>query len=310
MARKFTIARVSLIVLSVFFALVMWSFVILRFEYFETFSIPLVFQNIRPGFAVRSPLPQSVLVRIHGSGWRIAMMQISKLPECDIDLSSVNREITVSLEKALAKAMAFPQDLEVVDIFPESLTITLDIAAQRTVPVQPRCDIHFRGGYIQVGKIDIQPESITVAGARSVIDTMISWPTKNIILSDLHGPVRQQVSLVDIIGVPIALSQTSVMVSLDVQPFAEKILQRIPVDIAAVPSNRQVILYPPSIDVVVRGGVSQLASVQADEVTASIHYRSILLDTSGSVRPDITIPHGLTLVTSKPDRIEYVTRKK
>jgi hypothetical protein len=53
-----------------------------------------------------------------------------------------------------------------------------------------------------------------------------------------------------------------------------------------------------------------LALVQADEITASIHYRSILLDTSGSVRPEITIPNGLTLVASKPDRIEYVTRKK
>jgi YbbR domain-containing protein len=310
MARKFSIARVSLIVLSIFFALVMWGFVTLRFEYFETFSIPLVFQNIRPGFAVRSALPQSVLVRIHGSGWRIAMMQISKPPECQIDLSSVNSEITVSLEKVLAKAIAFPEDLQVVDIFPESLTITLDVAAQRMVPVQPRCDIHFREGYIQVGKIDIQPESITVAGARSVIDTITAWATKNIILSDLHGPIRQQVTLVDMIGVPIALSQSAVMVSMDVQPFAEKILERIPVDIAAVPSNRQVILYPPSIDVVVRGGISQLAPVQADEITASIHYRSILLDTSGSVRPEITIPNGLTLVASKPDRIEYVTRKK
>jgi YbbR domain-containing protein len=161
-----------------------------------------------------------------------------------------------------------------------------------------------------VGKIDVQPESIVVAGAKSVVDTITEWSTKNVILSDLHGPVRQQVVLLDSIGAPLTLSRSEVTFSVDVQPFAEKVLERIPVDITAVPSNRQVILYPPSIDVVVRGGLSQLSSVQADEITASIHYRSILLDTSGAVRPQITIPDGLTLVTLKPDRIEYVTRKK
>lgn len=310
MSRLFSIARVSLVALSLFFALIMWGFVTLRFEYLETFSIPLAIQNIRPGFAIQSPLPQTVLLRVHGSGWRIAMMKIAKPPECTIDLSSVNREITVSLQKILLKAVALPSDIEVVDIYPELLTITLDVAAQKKIPVQPSCDVHFREGYIQVGKIDIQPDSITIAGARSVLDTIMGWATKKIVLSDLHMPLRQQVALSDTLEVPLTLSQSTVMVSFNVQPFAEKTLPRIPIDVAAVPFNRQVILFPPSIDVVVRGGISQLASVQADEISASIHYHSILLDTSGSIRPEISVPAGLALVTSKPDRVEYVIRKK
>ncbi len=310
MSRTFSIARGSLVALSLFFALVMWGFVTLRFEYLETFSVPLVVQNIRPGFAIRSPVPQTILLRIHGSGWRIAMMKIAKPPECTIDLSSVNSEITVSIEKILRKAIALPSDIEVVDIFPESLTITLDATTQKKVPVQPLCHIQIREGYIQVGKIDVQPDSITISGARGVVDTIAEWTTKYITFSDLHTPVRQQVALVDTTEVPLTLSQPAVMVSFDVQPFAEKTLSRIPIDISAVPFNRQVILFPPSIDVVVRGGISQLSTVQADEVTASIHYSSILLDTSGSVRPEVNIPKGLTLVTLKPDRVEYVIRKK
>lgn len=310
MPRKFSIAHITIIALSLFFALAMWGFVTLRFDYLETFSIPLVVQNVRPGFAVRSPLPRTVLIRIHGSGWRIAMMKIGKPPECRIDLSSVNREITVSLEKILTKAIALPPDVEVVDIFPDSVTITLDAMSQKKVPVQPQCNIKFREGYIQVGKIEVVPDSITIAGARSIVDTIGWWATKNLILTDLHLPVRQEVSLIDSSDVPLSLSESAAMISMDVQPFAEKILQRIPVDITAVPFNRQVILFPPAIDVVVRGGISQLASVQADEISASIHYRSILLDTSGSVRPKIDIPQGLIFITSKPDRVEYVIRKK
>jgi YbbR domain-containing protein len=310
MPRLFSIVRVSLLSLSLLFALVIWGFVTLRFEYFETFSVPLVVQNLRPGFAIRSPLPRTVLLRIHGSGWRIGMMKIAKPPECTIDLSSVNREITVSLEKYITKVIALPSDVQVVDIFPESLTITLDGMAQKKIPVAPHCNIKFRDGYIQVGKIDVQPESITISGARSIVDTITEWATKEIILTDLHVPVRQDVALIDTTEVPLSLSQSKVLLGIDVQPFAEKILQKIPVDISAVPSNRQVLLFPPLIDVVVRGGISQLASVQNDEISAAIYYRSILIDTSGSVRPEIKVPKGLTLVTSRPDRIEYVIRKK
>jgi hypothetical protein len=101
-----------------------------------------------------------------------------------------------------------------------------------------------------------------------------------------------------------------VHVSINVQPFAEKVLNGIPIEGVGVPSNREIIFIPPKIELVARAGIKQLASLVAADFHARIDYLSILTDTTGMVDPIVTGPPGIQIVSKHPERLQYIVRKR
>jgi hypothetical protein len=101
----------------------------------------------------------------------------------------------------------------------------------------------------------------------------------------------------------------AVAVQIDVQPIAEKSFKGIPVEVNQVPGNRVVVLIPPKIDIIVRGGIEQVAAVEQKDFSSYIDYKSILLDTTGSITPVVTTPKDIKIVRQDPERLQYVVRK-
>jgi hypothetical protein len=96
----------------------------------------------------------------------------------------------------------------------------------------------------------------------------------------------------------------------NVQPFAEKTITGIPVEVDSVPSPREVILIPPRIELVVRGGIKQLSSIGAADFRVAVPYQSIEADTTGAVPYGITGPSEIQIVRRKPDRLQHIVRKR
>ena len=76
-----------------------------------------------------------------------------------------------------------------------------------------------------------------------------------------------------------------------------------------VPENRNVVLIPPKISIIVRSGVNNIAPLSEKDFYAFVDYKWILLDTSGTVQPNITGPENVVIVQQNPVRIQYVVRK-
>ena len=108
----------------------------------------------------------------------------------------------------------------------------------------------------------------------------------------------------------LLLSLSPEEVTVRVEPFAEKRLQGLLVEALSVPPNREVILIPPKIEVVVRGGIEQLAALTVGDFRATADYYSILSDTTGMVETEITSPSGVQIVNRKPERLQYIIRKR
>jgi len=82
------------------------------------------------------------------------------------------------------------------------------------------------------------------------------------------------------------------------------------VEIRSEAPNREVILIPPKIEIVARGGIKQLSNISPSDFRVSINYRAILTDTTGIVDPDITAPQGIQVVSRRPEHLQYVVRRR
>lgn len=301
--------RTPVIIASVIFAIGLWLTVNLGFNYTTTKDIPIEIQNLPGEVGFREIPPEYVHARIHGEGWKLLGMKIGGDTKYVIDLENKRSSITLQTSEDLSNRLHIPGGIEINEISPTELTVKLEPITEKHIPIEPVVDITFRNGFDRVGPVVVNPESVIVRGAVSVVRAIDSWKTEPIIVRDVREPVQKTVYLSDSLSQILSLNRRDCKVQFDVQWIAEKKINGLPVEVEGIPANREVILIPPRIDIIIRGGINQLAPVDIDSFTAQIDYRDILADTSGTVTPQIEGPKNVRIVQRTPEQLHYVIRR-
>jgi hypothetical protein len=200
--------------------------------------------------------------------------------------------------------------IELVSVSPDSLLIGLDRYEEKRVPVALDLVLSFRDGYGQVGGATVVPDSITLGGAASVLAAITTWPTISERWDDLRLPVEQDIPLAPSTGYQLTVSTPQIHVSLNVQPFAEKTFPGVVVAVPGTPSDREVILIPPKIEIVARAGIRKLAALAPADFRVFVDYQTILADSTGMIEPTVIGPPEIQVVSRHPDRCQYIVRTK
>lgn len=301
--------RLHIILATVLFAILLWISVNLGHQYQVSITSPLTVANIPAERAISTPVPRSLQLRFRGDGWRLAALMLGGDLNYVLDVRALPAHQRVLTLNDVAEQLNIPVGVQVIDMKPESLFVSLETYVQRGVPVILHKTFSFREGYGMVGAPLVTPESVVVGGALSVVESIRGWRTAGGVVENLKGPLDVEVPLADASTYLITVSPRSVRVRVNVQPVAEKVLPGIAVEALSIPPYREVIFIPPKIEVVVRGGIEQLSGLAAQDIRASVEYDTLLADTTGFVQPVVIPPDGLQLVSRRPERLQYVIRK-
>jgi YbbR domain-containing protein len=302
--------RFPIIIATTLFAVLLWLSVNMSYDYQVVVSVPLIIENLPRDKAIATPFPKSVQLKLRGNGWRSAALMLGADPRCIIDASSLGAQKHPLVLNDVIDRVTIPIGIQPVDMKPESLYLGFDRYTQKRVPVLFNAEAEFRPGYGQVGETIVTPESVTLGGAASLLATIAGWPTTHTMFTDLKSPLDAELPLADSASHYLSLSPQAVHVKIDVQQFAEKTITGLPVETHAVPQNKEVILIPPRIDLVVRGGVEQLGTLGNDSFNATVDYGVIVADSTGYTDPVVVSPKGVQLVTKKPERMQFIIRTK
>jgi len=229
---------------------------------------------------------------------------------CVLDVGSLPSSQAVLTLKDVMERINIPLGIQPISMRPESVFVTLDRFAQKKVPVVLDNQISFRDGYGLVGSPTVAPDSVQIGGAETVLKAIISWRTAHTSLENLKASVETDVPLADTSSYKLRFWPAQVRLRVNVQPFAEKPFSGLPVEVLSVPGNREVILIPPKIDIVVRGGIEQLSALGLLDFRVSVDYGVVLNDTSGYMDPQIVTPPGVQLVSKRPEKLQYIVRKR
>jgi YbbR domain-containing protein len=302
--------RFPILLFSTVFAGVLWFSINMLTEYQTTVSLSLIPLNVKNSRSFITPLPERIQVKIQGTGWQLLRTLMSPGSRYELDFSEASLNQKFNLSTDFNERIKIPQGIKVIGVKPEAISVMMDETIKKYLPIDVNAEIACRPGYGIIGKIQTKPESVKVTGSRSLIASMSSWRTKLLNAVDLKTPLSTILELSDTLAYSLTVEPALVMVHIEVQPIAEKTFRGIPVEVNQVPENRTVLLIPPKCDIVVRGGVNEIASLASNVITAYIDYRSILLDTTGYLQPSIVLSRTMKVVTISPLRIQYVIRKK
>lgn len=301
---------VYIVIFSTLFGVLAWISVTMREDYTTTVPAPFLLKEIPAGMAVQTPLPQTIQLRFRGEGWRLAGVLLTHAPRLVFSatmLPAGHRPLTIS---DFADHISLAPGVRLLDAKPDSLQIELGLAARKRVPVTLDCLASFREGYGQVGPTSVAPDSVTLSGAESVLRAIDTWKTERRVFENIRGPLDAEIPLASPAPYEVAFSVPAVRIAISVEPFAEKIVTGLPVQVTALPANREVILIPPRIEIVVRAGIRQLSALSAGDFRVVTDYAGIAADSTGAVDTDVSCPAGVQLVTKRPEHVQYIVRKR
>jgi YbbR domain-containing protein len=307
--------RLGILGAAIFFALLLWSYVHLSSNYEVDMDLPLEITS-PTGFAVATELPQRIHARFSGLGWRLFVMDITGKSHFKLDLTERDtKDLSTGkffiTKEDLATSSTLPSDVKLIKIVPDSLGVQFSREITKRIPVELRLDVTPATGYTIVGDPLISPVQVTVKGSSIMLDSLRAYPTKVLHVHNARETFTKTLELSDTLKDAItSLSIGSITIRIAVEAIAEQTFKEIPVMIEGAPPDRDILLNPGNISVILRGGVDQLAKLDPMTIHAKVIYDALLFDSVSSVKPLIEIPKGIEVLSTEPKELKFVVRKK
>jgi YbbR domain-containing protein len=307
--------RLGIFFTAIFVAALLWTYVHLSTPYETEIDIPV--SVIPPkGVAVASGLPERLHARVRGAGWQILLMDFTRKAKIELDLTQrvfpLQNPTSLSLTSSeIMNGAKMPSEVRLLRVEPDTLHVVFGRKVRKQVPITPVVDIRAGPGYALVGTPIVAPAYVILEGSQEVLDSIQSFPTKPLVRSNLRESITEAVELSDTLSNLLQVVSTpQVTIRQSVQAIGERTFAAIPIVVEAKPTDKEVLLVPGFLSIVLRGGVEDLARLKPEDIRAYVMFDPVLFDTAEYVRPSVSAPQGIEFLSSEPDRVRFVIRRK
>jgi len=299
--------KITTIILSTLFSIILWVFVSFSNEYTTSFNVPVKFTNLKEGTSLLSQSAQVVSLSIKGEGWVLA--QITFGPETVFEISTDGNVGVqkVDVRGAISENPWISPSLQVAMISPALLNYTIEKSGYKEIPIVSDESLGIKGGYGLVSSVILNPDSVKISGPQSLIKNIKSISTEKFEIEDIDEEVSSQIFLKPMRY--IEYSQGFTNIEFNVQKIVDKTFKNIPVQVQNVPNKRVLELYPPNVSITLRGGLENLGIMSSDSITAMVDFNDAFLDSLGIVTPRVTYPEFTSLTIVNPKTLKYIIKQ-
>jgi YbbR domain-containing protein len=302
--------KYHIIIVSLILSALLWVSLSLNQTYEIDKTIPVKINIIKP-YAVSGNIPLHLDVKFRGVGWSLLRLFTSLNPEFNYNVMPRFDEKSIILTKQyLNDNLGLPQNLIIAEVYPESLSVIVDKYEEKYVKLLPKVKIDCRNGYQVVGKPMLEPDSVKIGGSGKILNSVKFLYTQEISVANVNSSLFMEVNVTDSLSNIIWKSENLAKLTVDVELSAEREYHDVQIHITDVPGDKEVLLIPENVTVHLKGGVNQLAALDPSKIFASLGYNGIFADTTGAVAPKFDLPEGTSLIGIKPEKIQYVIKKK
>ena len=293
--------RVAAVAASLVVAFVLWFTFSMRLTYVVSVRAPVEVMALPTGQALASTPPSRVNVQLQGEGWDL--LALTRRPPT---LRLYADGPTVDLATAVNDA-GLPSGVSFQGVQPRALALDLDERVTRELPIRLVRRIETDPTRDLLRPPELQPESVRVSGARSLLRGFVDWPTETLVRTDVRESFTAVVALDDTLDALIERLPRVARVTVPVGEFTTE-TATLPVRVDGLPDDvERVRLIPDVVAATFRAPLA-LDLDRLDGFEAVVDYADIARDTtSGSVPVSVRVPRRLDVrdATVSPSRLEY-----
>jgi YbbR domain-containing protein len=229
--------------------------------------VPLVFRNIPPDLEIVGNAPDSVDVRIRGGSTVLSRVQGGEIVAV-LDLATAragSRLFPIRADEVRA-----PFGVDVAQVTPATLSLELEKAGRRKVPVVPAIDGDPAPGFV-VGRWTAEPSSVEIIGPDSRVRQVAEATTELVSVKDAKSRVRDNVT-VGVADSSVRLVEAqSANITVEIWPApVERQLADVPIRYRNLSDGLRANLTPQLAHVTVRGSKENLAELRGDNIQAFV----------------------------------------
>ena len=301
---------IAILVLSLLLSFGVWLIHNLSLNYRQVVSVPIIAQSTLPGHAFRASSASLVKAGCHSSGFRLIRLSAreDKTPVSVTfsasDLTHKGGDIYYITASNLRNYIPqiFGEGVAVEAFLSDTLLFRFPYQDSRRLPVEAVADITCKAQYMQSGEIVFSPDSVTVFGEPSLLQSLSSVKTAPITLADVDSKVFSSVALQKIQG--LRFSADVVDYSFDVVRYVE-IVSNVTIGARGVPSGKNLIIYPSTARLVMRCRFP--VSADMHEPVLFVDYNDFRSSLKGQCVAQIdNVPEGVLSVSVEPEVFECV----
>ncbi len=250
--------RILLICLGL--SLLVWFFVKMTHTYESRGVLTL---NYRPpmGQVFAEPPLRSMPFKFSGTGWRLLTMGIFRRhPSIDFNLS--NTPVQVINRTEISRKIEEQLRLNLLELGQDEVAIRLDSLFSKKVKIQLDTVISFKNGYFFRDSITLLPDSITIFGAKQMLDHIDMVSTERLKMPCPETDFQTSLPLINPNPELLQFSSNRTEVFMPVEQFTEKTLT---VPIMVLNAKDSIKLLPAVVELSCVVGVSHYKDVSASD---------------------------------------------
>lgn len=284
--REYIYENTGLKLIALLIALVLWGTVSKQEHTQVTLKeVPIDYANTPPNMIISNDdVLKMATVRVRGPKDTMENLRVDTL-KIRVDLNSIKQgERVIPL---LRDNVVVPDNIEVIDVDPQRIHLTVEPIIRRDVKVVPRFGNNMLPDY-EVTSQSVNPSTVTIQGPESHVNNIADAPTETISLAEHRISFIERPSIdikdpsIDIIGSP----RIEVQVQIG-QIRTERKILNVPVRLQPS-SSEKVSINPVTITVEVEGPKSVVDGLVPAEISAIVNVED-LPDTSVAT-PNIVLP--------------------
>lgn len=309
--------RVAAYLVCVLIATGFWFLNALSKTYTVTITAPVTYVNFPENKTLANTPPEKFELKIKAHGFTILRHRLSFffMPlEFNVNEMTSNR-----MNESRRNSFAFPSrqflselsyllanDMEILSMSPDTLFFKFDKLSQKRVKVQPRLKVNLRKQYQISGDTQCKPDSVTVSGAHSVIDTLRVAYTEPVKINDASQTIQTEIAITPYNEV--YFDPRNIELTIPIEEYTEA-QQVAPVAMIDQPADVKVKLFPQKVKVTFQVGLSRFSEIKPEDFKLFVSYTDIK---DGKPRLKVSaesVPAYLYSLKFTPEELEYLIEK-
>jgi len=283
-----------------------------------TVNYPVRYTNVPKSKVIVNEVPDRLQLTINGYGYTLLKYKLSPAPyPVIINLGDYGNQLnrpgarrfvllTRNEREKISKQM--PNDVEVIDVLPDTILFQFGNLIEKRIAIAPDLTLKFDQQCMLDGKINFIPDSVTVKGPNTVLDTLKAIYTKQQRFQGLNKNLQRNIALIEPDGLSIA--KKKVVMNIPVSKFTEATIE-VPIIPIHVPDSLELKTFPRTVNLSYMVSLNNYEKVVPGDFRLEVDYQSIsnLLGQRLQVKLR-SIPPEAHSVKFSPGNIEFILEKK
>ncbi len=269
---------------------------------------PLELQQFPAGLEIQGEAPSTVDVRVRGTAGALSRVNGGDIVAV-VDLRGVKpgrRLFAMTPEQVRS-----PYGVEVVQVTPSTIALSLEKSLTKEVPVTPSLEGLPAPGYVIVGKPAVTPDHVEIVGPETSIKRAVEAVTETISVAGQSDSIRQDVTIGLLDPALRLTTQRMVTVAVKIVPGpVERTLRALPVHLRNLGARLSAQVVPAIVDVGLRGTRENINRVGVEDVTAFVDLDGLGAgEYTVAVHTDMTERAGVTHIEPSMVQVRITSAK-